>query len=82
MPQVQLPAHMDLHVKGGVDGGRQQYKCDFCDYASTKKENLARHKYLRGHGQGDSQGANSIEKFLFESWPEIGLRFLFDFVMS
>ena len=56
MPQVQLPAHMDLHVKGGVDGGRQQYKCDFCDYSSTKKENLARHRYLRGHGQGGAQG--------------------------
>ena len=37
MPQVQLPAHMDLHVK-------QQYKCDLCDYSSTRKENLARHK--------------------------------------
>lgn len=54
MPQVQLPPRMERHFRG-VDDGRQQYKCDFCDYSSTKKENLARHKYLRGHGQGDAQ---------------------------
>ena len=35
---------------------RQQYKCDFCKYYSTKEENLARHRYLRGHGIVDADG--------------------------
>ena len=55
MPQMQLPSHMNLHAK--AEGSRrQQYKCDFCEYSSTKKENLARHRYLRGHGSVDADG--------------------------
>ena len=50
MPHVQLPSQvMNMQVK-------EQFKCDLCAYSSTKKENLARHKYLRGHGQGDPHG--------------------------
>ena len=57
MPEVQLPSHMtDMSQHAKAEGRRQQYKCDFCEYSSTKKENLARHRYLRGHGIVDSNG--------------------------
>ena len=37
------------HIKTVHGDEGKQYKCEFCDYSSTKKENLSRHKNLRGH---------------------------------
>lgn len=46
--------HMKLHVRSVHGDEGKQYRCDFCDYSSTKKENLMRHKNLRGHVIGDA----------------------------
>ena len=37
------------HIQSVHSGKMKQYKCELCYYSSSRKDNLTRHKNLRGH---------------------------------
>ena len=46
------------HINSVHSSKLKQYKCDLCYYSSARKDNLTRHKNLRGHViKGDPLGS-------------------------